>query len=74
METISKARKWVHCSIHNLDYPNMESCPLCDREKANKELNVWALSCLQSLTKAKRKDRMKLIQKYRKKICRKMRE
>ena len=38
----------------------------------DKELNAWALVCLQSLAKAKRKDRKKLIQKYRGKIVEKV--
>lgn len=37
METISKAKKWVHCEKHNVDYPNMESCPKCDKEKKLKK-------------------------------------
>jgi hypothetical protein len=42
------------------------TCPQTD-----KELNAWALGCLQSLAKAKRKDRRKLIQKYREEIVEK---
>jgi len=40
--------------------------------KTDKELNAWALYCLQSLAKAKRKDRTKLIQKYREEIAQKV--
>jgi hypothetical protein len=40
--------------------------------RENKELNAWALGCLQSLAKAKRKDRTKLVQKYRREIVEKV--
>lgn len=40
--------------------------------QTDKELNAWALGCLHSLARAKRKDRTKLIQKYREEIVEKV--
>ena len=34
---------WRHCSIHNIDYPDGETCPQCnERTKATEEQNAMS--------------------------------